>query len=146
MKKMGKEFKEFLIRGDALNLAVGVVIGGAFTAIVNSLVTALITPLIELFISLFVQRGDKLDEALDILNVTVNGVTFNFSLVISAIITFIITGFVLFLIVKAANHTKDSLAKKEAQTAIASDPTAEDYLKEIRDLLQAQATKEADKK
>ena len=146
MKKMGKEFKEFLIRGDALNLAVGVVIGGAFTAIVNSLVTALITPLIELFISLFVKRGDNLDTALSVLNVKINGVTFNFSLVISAIITFIITGFVLFLIVKAANHAKDTLKKKEDQQAVVADPTAEDYLKEIRDLLQAQATKDAGEK
>ena len=145
MKKMGKEFKEFLIRGDALNLAVGVVIGGAFTAIVNSLVTALITPLIELFISLFVKRGDNLDTALSVLNVKINGVTFNFSLVISAIITFIITGFVLFLIVKAANHAKHSIKKKEEEE-VAAEPTTEDYLKEIRDLLQAQATKDAGEK
>ena len=96
MKKLGQEFKEFIMKGDALNLAVGVVIGSAFTAIVNSLVTNLITPLIELFISLFLDKGETMDDALNILSVTINGVLFNFSAIISAIITFIITGFVLF--------------------------------------------------
>lgn len=67
------------------------------------------------------------------------GVTFAFGDVISAIITFIITGFVLFLVVKAANHAKKLRSTKEEE-AIAT-PTAEDYLSDIRDLL-AQQTAE----
>ena len=68
------------------------------------------------------------------------GVTFAFGNVISAIITFIITGFVLFLVVKAANHAKRLRPEKETEEAPAK-PTAEDYLSDIRDLL-AQQTAE----
>lgn len=130
-----KEFKEFIMKGDVLDLAVGVVIGGAFTAIVNGLVTGLITPLINLvFIVLFHQ---KQSEAFDALVVNVRGAKFDFGLVISAIITFIITGFVLFLIVKTANKFRN---KGQAEKEVVAAPKAEDYLAEIRDLLVTQNT------
>lgn len=136
---MIKEFKEFLMRGSVLDLAVGVVIGGAFTSIVNQVVEGLITPLIGLIVSLFTKKGD-LDSAMNVLDVKINGVKFEFGNVVSAIITFIITGFVLFIIVKFANRAKDLRKKEEPEI------TAEDYLKDIRDLLEAQsgpATKKA---
>ena len=138
MKKLGQEFKEFIIKGDALNLAVGVVIGSAFTAIVNSLVTNLITPLIELFISLFLDKGETMDDALGILSVTINGVLFNFSAIISAIITFIITGFVLFLMIKAINRAKKMTTKPVAEKEEVAKPSTEELLTEIRDLLKEQ--------
>ena len=103
---MIKEFKEFLMRGNVLDLAVGVVIGGAFTSIVNQVVEGLITPLIGLVVSLFTKKGD-LDSAMNVLDVKINGVKFEFGNVISAIITFIITGFVLYIIVKFANRAKE---------------------------------------
>ncbi|GGI66458.1 large conductance mechanosensitive channel protein MscL [Enterococcus alcedinis] len=138
MKKLGSEFKEFIIKGDALNLAIGVVIGAAFTGIVTAIVDNLITPLIELFISLFI-KGD-MNDALSVLTFSVNGVKFEFSVIVSAIITFLITGFVLFLVVKSVNHAKALTAKKvEEEEEITY--TSEDYLKEIRDLLQANADK-----
>lgn len=135
MKKFVQEFKEFIVKGDALNLAIGVVIGGAFTAIVTNLVDNLITPLIELFISLFMKKGKDMDEALKILNVKINGVAFDFSAIISAIITFLITGFVLFLVVKSINHAKSITQKPIEEEEEEPAPTTDDYLKEIRDLL-----------
>lgn len=138
MKKLGSEFKEFIMKGDALNLAIGVVIGAAFTGIVTALVDNLITPLIELFVSLFV-KGD-MEDALSVLSFSVNGVLFNISAIVSALISFIITGFVLFLIVKSVNRAKELTAKTPEEEAEAT-YTSEDYLKEIRDLLQENATK-----
>lgn len=140
MKGMLKEFKEFMMKGDVLDMAVGIVIGGAFTAIVKNVVDGLITPLIGLVVSLITGTKD-LEGALSVLDWTpVKGVTFQFGLVISAIITFIITGFVLFMIVKAANKAK-SIRKVEEEKAEEATPapTAEDYLAEIRDLLKEQA-------
>ena len=142
---MIKEFKEFLMRGNVLDLAVGVVIGGAFTSIVNQVVEGLITPLIGLVVSLFTKKGD-LDSAMNVLDVRINGVKFEFGSVVSAIITFIITGFVLFLIVKAANKAKSSISKEEKEEEVPV-PTAEEYLADIRDLLveQNKAAKETQK-
>lgn len=140
MKKLGSEFKEFIIKGDALNLAIGVVIGAAFTGIVTSVVENFITPLIELFISLFVDRGGDMEGALKVLNVSINGVEFNFSIIISAIITFLITGFVLFLVVKSVNHAKALTAKTPEEEEEVTF-TSEDYLREIRDLLQEKSDK-----
>ncbi|MDT2597607.1 large conductance mechanosensitive channel protein MscL [Enterococcus dongliensis] len=132
---MFKEFKEFLMRGNVIDLAVGVVIGTAFTAIVTNVVNGLITPLVGLIVSLFT-KGKDLNEAMSVLDWTpVKGVTFAFGDVVSALITFVITGFVLFLIVKAANKARDTAAKKEAVVPEVQIPTAEDYLADIRDLL-----------
>ncbi len=139
MKGMLKEFKEFMMKGDVLDMAVGIVIGGAFTAIVKNVVDGLITPLVGLVVSLITGTKD-LEGALSVLDWTpVKGVTFQFSLVISAIITFIITGFVLFMIVKAANKAKSIRKVEEEKVAADPAPTAEDYLAEIRDLLKEQA-------
>lgn len=140
---MIKEFKEFLMRGNVIDLAVGVVIGTAFTAIVTNVVNGLITPLVGLIVSLFT-NGKDLNEAMSVLDWTpVKGVTFAFGDVISALITFIITGFVLFLIVKAANKAKAATSKTEEEPEVPV-ATAEDYLADIRDLLveQNKATKE----
>ena len=139
MKGMLKEFKEFMMKGDVLDMAVGIVIGGTFTAIVKNVVDGLITPLVGLVVSLITGTKD-LEGALSVLDWTpVKGVTFQFSLVISAIITFIITGFVLFMIVKAANKAKIIRKVEEEKVAADPAPTAEDYLAEIRDLLKEQA-------
>ena len=132
---MIKEFKEFIMRGSAMDLAVGVVIGGAFTSIVNSIVDGLITPLVEWLIHLLIGKDDFSG-----LNVEpVAGVTLKFGNVITAIITFIITAFVLFLIVKSFNKAKTVLDKQPTEEASVTTPT-EEYLKEIRDLLEAQQT------
>lgn len=136
---MIKEFKEFIMRGSVLDLAVGVVIGSAFTAIVTKVVEGLITPLVGLIVSLFTD-GNDLNDTLNILDVTFRRNTFKFGDVISAIITFLITAFVLFLVVKAANHAKNLTARKEDEPEEeAPADTTESLLKDIRDLLETQA-------
>ncbi|MGM8137389.1 large conductance mechanosensitive channel protein MscL [Enterococcus italicus] len=132
------EFREFIMKGDVLDLAVGVVIGSAFTAIVKQVVDGLITPLVGLVISLIPgTTNGNLEDTLNILDVKFRGVTFQFGDVISAIITFIITGFVLFLVVRAANRAKN--LREKPVVVVENTPTSEDYLAEIRDLLKAQA-------
>lgn len=133
---MIKEFKEFIMRGNVLDLAVGVVIGSAFTAIVTQIVNGLITPLVSLVFVL--TTGEKsANDALGALVFHVKGVAFNIGDVISALITFLITAFVLFLIVKAVNKMKKT---PEAAEEEVSGPTTDDLLEQIRDLLAAQNT------
>lgn len=128
---MFKEFKAFMMRGNVLDLAVGVVIGSAFTAIVTKIVEGLITPIVSLIIVMTTGESSA-DDAFGSMVFNVQGVAFNVGSVISAIITFVITAFVLFLIVKTANKMK----KPEEETE--DEPTTEDYLAEIRDLLAEQ--------
>lgn len=133
---MIKEFKEFIMRGNVLDLAVGVVIGSAFTAIVTQIVNGLITPLVSLVFVL--TTGEKsADDALGALVFNVKGVAFNIGDVISALITFLITAFVLFLIVKAVNKMKKKPQPEKEEVA---GPTTDDLLEQIRDLLAAQNT------
>lgn len=135
---MFKEFKDFLMRGNVIDLAVGVVIGSAFTAIVTQVVDGLITPLVGLIVSFFT-KGQDLEDAVSVLDWTpVKGVKFAFGDVVSAIITFLITGFVLFLIVKAANRAQTLGGHNEEEPEEEVAPTAEDYLADIRDLLAEQ--------
>ena len=105
MKKFLAEFKEFISKGNVLDLAVGIIIGGAFAAIVNALIDNLINPLIAMI------GGGDIGLA-----VKVCGQTLNFGAFISAIINFIIIAFVVFLIVKSANKAK-ALAKKKEEDA-----------------------------
>ncbi|MHC5228497.1 large conductance mechanosensitive channel protein MscL [Enterococcus sp. LJL99] len=132
---MIKEFKNFIMRGSVLDLAVGVVIGSAFTAIVSKVVEGLITPLISLIFVLTINKQSA-DDALGSLVFSFKGVEFRFGDVISAIVTFLITAFVLFLIVKAANKFQNKNKEEEPEKPAA--PTAEEYLEQIRDLLAAQ--------
>ncbi|KRM04667.1 large-conductance mechanosensitive channel protein MscL [Lactobacillus kitasatonis] len=118
---MLKEFKQFIARGNVIDLAVGVIIGAAFTAIVRSLVTNLINPLIGLFVG-------KID--LSNLVLQVGDAKFKYGSFLNSVINFLIIAFVVFLIVKAVNK----FTKKEEKEASAA-PTEADYLKEIRDLL-----------
>ncbi|HEY3776961.1 MAG TPA: large conductance mechanosensitive channel protein MscL [Rhizomicrobium sp.] len=137
--KIADEFRKFAMRGSVIDLAVGVVVGAAFTAIVNSLVKDVITPPIGLVLGgidfsnfFFVLKGKaglaSLKAAQDAGAVTVNyGVFFN------TIINFIIIAFVLFLIVRQIN--KVTAPKEETPPPV----TPEDVvlLREIRDLLKA---------
>jgi large conductance mechanosensitive channel len=114
-----KEFKEFISRGNVIDLAVGVIIGSSFTAIVNSLVNNIVTPLItlitgkvsvkELFIALDGNEYDSLEAA------TEAGVaTLGYGLFLQAIIDFIIIAFVIFLMVKGINKLRD-MGKKPVE-------------------------------
>lgn len=131
---MIKEFKEFLMRGNVLDLAIGVVMGSAFTAIVNKIVEGLITPLVSLIFVAFMDTKSA-EGAFGGLVVLINGVKFDFGAVISAIVTFIITAFVLFMIVKFVNRLKEVSTSQKVEEEEQTKESVEDYLEQIRDLL-----------
>ena len=114
MKKFFREFKEFAMRGNVIDLAVGVIIGGAFQKIVNSLVKDVISPIIGLFAK----------QNFENLSVTFLGVKVNYGLFITEVINFIIMAFVIFLLVKCLN----SLSKLRKAEEIAEEPTTKNCL------------------
>ena len=127
MKKFMTEFKAFISKGDVMSMAVGIIIGGAFTAIVNSLVNDVITPLLGIIIGGIDFTGIviKFGEAQILVG--------NF---IQAIITFLLTAFALFLILKAFNSFKKKEEEKPAAPTEPPAPPADvQLLTEIRDLL-----------
>lgn len=110
MKQIVKEFKEFIMRGNVIDLAVGVIIGGAFQAIVNSLVNDIINPLL----SIFLKDIDFSSLTLNILNAKIA-----YGSLINAIITFLINGIVIFFIIKAINA---AASLKKAPEAVEEAP------------------------
>ena len=106
MKALIKEFKEFISRGNVMDMAVGVIIGGAFTAIVNSLVNDMLMPLLSLLTGGFDFSGLCIA-----LGEGENAATINYGSFISAIINFLLIALMIFLIIKAIN--KVSRKKKE---------------------------------
>ena len=122
---MIKEFKEFIMRGNVLDLAVGIVIGAAFASVINSLVNDIIMPPIgymlggvnfnDLFLSLDGQEYASLAAAQE-----AGAATINYGLFINAIIVFLVVSFVIYLIVKAANRMQS--AEEEAP----ADPTTKE--------------------
>ena len=141
MKKLFKEFGDFIKRGNVLDLAVAVVIGGAFTSIVNSLVNHIIMPVISLitggvdFTNLFVTLNGETYATLAEAEAAGASVL-AYGSFIQAIINFLIIAFVVFMIVKAMNKMM-ALKKKKEEEKPAPAATPEDVvlLKEIRDLL-----------
>jgi len=122
-----KEFKDFIMKGNVVDLAIAVIIGGAFGAIVNSLIADVITPL--LLNPALEAAGVK-----DIAALTWGAVKYgNF---LSAVISFLVIAFVLFMLIKGFNATKKK--QVEAPAAPAAPPAQEVLLAEIRDLLKAQ--------
>ena len=118
--KLWQEFKAFINRGSALDLAVGMIIGSAFTAIVHSLVKGILQPLITL--SRLGQDGKSLQVVLrdPVIDATTGAVVkeaviMDFGAVISAIVTFLLTALVLFLIVKAINKAREIGGKEKAR-------------------------------
>jgi len=120
---MLKEFKDFIAKGNVMDMAVGIIIGAAFTAIIGSLVADLINPIISLFIGGvdFSTMGYKIGEGED-------GAVFAYGNFIMAIINFIVIAFVVFMLVKAVNKTRK--AEEEAPAADPG-PSEIDLLKEI---------------
>ena len=114
MKKFFSEFKEFIMRGNVMDLAVAVIIGAAFGAIVTALCDKIITPLIQLIIGTIF--GKSIDEMTQVLNVG----PIEFGAFISAVINFIIMAFIIFLIIKAVNKAMDLGKKKEEEEEAAT--------------------------
>ncbi|MFK7875510.1 MAG: large-conductance mechanosensitive channel protein MscL [Paracoccaceae bacterium] len=130
---MIQEFKDFIAKGNVMDMAVGIIIGAAFTAIVTSLVDDLINPIISLFMGGidFSGMGFRLSEGED-------GAIFAYGNFIMALINFLIVAWVVFLLVKAVNRAKDAATGpvEEVEEAPAG-PTQEELLTEIRDALKA---------
>ena len=137
---MIKEFREFIARGNVMDLAVGIIIGAAFTAIVNSLVSDLVNPLIGIFTggidfsNLFIALSTE--EFASVAAAEQAGVAvFKYGSFITAVINFLIIAWVVFLLVKAMNRLRAVVATTE-ESPVAPGPTQEEVLIEIRDLLE----------
>lgn len=130
-----KEFKEFALRGSVVDLAVGMVIGGAFGKIVTSLVDDIIMPIVGYItggidfsdIKYVIQDGDPENEIAE--------VAINFGIFINVVVQFLIIAFCIFLVIKLINNLKRTQEKEEE--AAPPEPSKEELLlTEIRDLLQ----------
>ncbi|MDD3107558.1 MAG: large conductance mechanosensitive channel protein MscL [Bacilli bacterium] len=153
MRKFFKEFGQFIQRGNVLDLAIGVIIGGAFGKIIASLVKDVLMPVIGLFVggNLAEMHWVLTPEEVDLFGVvTKPATTLNYGLFIQTIIDFLIIAFVIFIIIKAIMKARmlaeKAKAEKEAEQVqeevvaepVPSKPTAEELLVEIRDLLAKQ--------
>lgn len=108
MKKFLKEFKEFINRGNVMDMAVGIIIGGAFTSIVSSLVEDIINPFLGLFGGM---NFDKLSWNI------LGEVTLNYGKFLTAVINFLIMALVVFIIVRTLNQASAKLSHKEEKPA-----------------------------
>ncbi len=128
---MIQEFKDFIAKGNVMDMAVGIIIGAAFTAIVTSMVDDLITPIISLFTGGidFSNMGVRLSEGED-------GAVFAYGNFIMALINFLIIAWVVFLLVKMVNRVKEAAEKpEEVAPEVETGPSELDVLLEIRDSL-----------
>lgn len=158
MAKKGffKEFKEFISRGNVLDMAIGIIIGSAFTAIITAIVNNILTPLLQ-YVGVGEDGFGVLQIVLREATETSDAVIMDFGIVISAIVSFLLTALILFLIVRSVNRMRaraeERKAKAEAEAAakaaaqaqpepeaepVPAAPTTEELLAEIRDLLKAQ--------
>ena len=146
MKKFLNEFKDFAMRGNVIDMAIGVVIGGAFGKITTSLVDNIIMPLIGLLTGgIDLTKWDivlkpAVTEMVDgVMTETTPAVMLGIGTLLSVIINFIIIAFVIFLLIKGMNKLH---RKKEDEPAVEQPaaPTSEELLTEIRDLLKERNT------
>ncbi len=142
---MIREFRDFIARGNVMDLAVGIIIGAAFTAIVNSLVSDLVNPLIGIFTggvdfsNLFFALSTETYPTVAAAEAAGVAV-FRYGSFITAVINFLIIAWVVFLLVKGMNRLRASLTTPKAEAEPAPGPTQEELLAEIRDLLKARTT------
>ena len=146
MKKPGwlDEFKTFISRGNVIDLAVGVVVGGAFTAIVTALVNDIIMPLISMLtggVDFSSWKWVLKEAVMEGSKVVTPEVAVNYGNLIAVILDFIIIAFAVFCMVKAINKMHDKLTgPAEPEPEKAPEPTKEEVLlTEIRDLLKEQS-------
>ncbi|MFA6537387.1 MAG: large-conductance mechanosensitive channel protein MscL [Patescibacteria group bacterium] len=125
---MFKEFKKFAVKGNVIDLAVGIIIGGAFGKIVTSLVSDIIMPPIGALLA--GMDFSKLSLVLKVATDTKPAVTFNYGNFISTIIDFLIISFAVFFLVRQINRLK-----KKEEAKLTPEPEDIKLLKEIRDLL-----------
>lgn len=140
---MFKEFREFALKGNVLDMAVGIIIGAAFTTIVQSLVNDVLMPPIGVlmggvdFSNYFLPLTMNADAPVSLEAAKTAGVpVLAYGRFINAVINFTIVAFALFIVIRQMNHLKARIAKGEAPAAEAP-PRQEVLLEEIRDLLKA---------
>lgn len=140
---MLQEFKNFIARGNVLDMAVGIIMGAAFTGIVKSMVDDLIMPIIGVvtnginFSQQFIALNGETYATLELAKAAAAPII-TYGVFMNAVINFLIVAFVVFMLVRAVNKVKDAAIKKQAEEAIAEPATpAPDVvlLQEIRDLL-----------
>lgn len=129
-KNLGKELRDFILRGNVMDMAVGIIIGAAFGKIVDSLVKDIIMPPIgfilgkvdfsNLYVTLFPlgEKYDSLEAA-----TAAGAVTINYGLFINTIISFLIVACAIFVMIKAVNTIKENACKKEEEEAAATEKT-----------------------
>ncbi len=139
---MIREFRDFIAKGNVMDLAVGIIIGAAFTAIVSSLVEDVITPVLGLIIggldfsSMYWVMAGEVPENAGLQAARDSGAAvFAYGAFITAIINFLIIAFVVFLLVKVVNRIKNAALRVEAVPSAPAGPTQEQLLTDIRDLL-----------
>ncbi|MFN3231404.1 MAG: large-conductance mechanosensitive channel protein MscL [Alphaproteobacteria bacterium] len=132
---MLKEFKEFAMKGNVVDMAVGIIIGGAFGTIVKSLVSDVIMPPIGMLIGGVDFEALKI--TLQAATETTEAVTINYGAFINAVIAFLIVAWALFLVIKGMNSMRKK--EEEAPAEPPAPPKQEVLLEEIRDLLKAKA-------
>jgi len=140
-----KEFKEFAVKGNMLDMAVGIIIGGAFGKIVSSLVNDVLMPPLGMLLGkvdftnlkAVLQKGQEaVMDGVNVVKPAVSEVSINYGLFIQNIIDFIIVAFCIFLVIKAMNNLKKKEETAPATPAAPPPPSDEAVLlKEIRDLL-----------
>ena len=143
MKKFMEEFKAFAMRGNVLDMAIGVVIGGAFGKITTSLVNDIIMPLVSILtggVDFSAWKWVLKEAVMEGSEVVDPEIAVNFGNLISVILDFIIIAFAVFCMVKAINKMHDKLSKPEPEAEDEPKPTKEELLlAEIRDLLKEQS-------
>ena len=135
------EFTSFILRGSVVDLAVGIIIGAAFTTIVNSLVNDMLMPPIGVlmggvdfsnyFLPLSMSAAPVSLEAAKAAGVPVLA----YGMIINAVINFTIVAFALFIVIRQMNHLKQRIARGDEASPVAEKPRQEVLLEEIRDLL-----------
>lgn len=133
---MLKEFKEFIKRGNVMDLAVGVIVGGAFSSIVTSLVNNILTPILGIFLGGIDFSG---------LSITIKNANINYGMFIQSIIDFLIIAFCIFIMIKVINKMMSVGKKEEEKSAPEKKPEDIQLLEEIRDLLKEQKTSKKSK-
>ena len=139
---MLKEFRDFAVKGNVLDMAVGIIIGAAFTTIVKSLVDGILMPIVGYFTGgvdfteIYTVLGGGEYESLAAAE-EAGAAVLKWGIFINNVIAFVIVAWILFLIIRSMNRIKDSMAKEEeaAAPAAPAGPSQEELLAEIRDLL-----------
>ncbi|MBE5900409.1 MAG: large conductance mechanosensitive channel protein MscL [Lachnospiraceae bacterium] len=128
------EFKKFIMRGNVMDMAVGVIVGGAFTAIVTSLNEDILTPILGLF------GGTDFSYLTVKIGTGANAPVLQYGNFITAIINFLITALAIFCIIKALNHAADRAKKLKKTEEVAAEPT-EKECPYCRTMIHIQATR-----